>query len=268
MIIVTDSGGRSSAYNKEYTNKYFHTSHVVAKATQYLHLESFNGGAERTKFTCTGQVDLGGIIPQYFVDRGAVSFMSDFNVMRELFGRDYEIDLSSRRAILDRMEELEDTYHMGEERDTVKRAKDRFRAFDNAEGEMVKMETNHEFITATGSMVEGKVWCKLSTTLRCGGEDALDIFLDVTSLSLSGHDKGGCGKFVLEEEVHSRTVKIAEEMTGILGARFNKKIARKLVWESKTSFTTKRNGEIGEGKMGRQRWKPKKKEESGRLESS
>jgi len=87
-------------------------------------------------------------------------------------------------------------------------------------------------------MIEGKVWCKLSTTLRCSGEKALSFLLDVNSRSLVNErdvvvDDVGDGnkKEIVKEEGHSRTVRIVEEMTGAGGVRFNNKIVRKLVWE-------------------------------------
>ena len=131
--------------------------------------------------------------------------------------------------------EIDKTLHTSEEKDDIQRARDKFRMFDNKEQERVKLVTSDEFVTATGFLSEDKVWCELSTTLRCSGEEALSFLLDVTSRSLSSErdvvdDDDGNNKEIVKEEGHSRTVKIVEEVTGA-GVRFNNEIARKLVWK-------------------------------------
>ena len=51
-------------------------------------------------------------------------------------------------------------------------------------GKRVTIETSNEFVTAVGRKVKGQFWCKLSTTVRCGGNEALAFLLDVKSRSL------------------------------------------------------------------------------------
>ena len=138
------------------------------------------------------------------------------------------------------------TFHASEEKNDIQRARDTFRAHDIAQGEAAKIATSDEFITATGRMMEGKVWCKLSTMLRCSGEEALSYLLDATSRSLLSErdvvvedDEKG----IFEDEGHTRTVQIVEEITGVGGARFNNKIVRKLVWERKNYVRTKSEAE-------------------------
>jgi len=136
--------------------------------------------------------------------------------------------------------EIDKTLHTSEEKDDIQRARDKFRMFDNKEQERVKLVTSDEFVTATGFLSEDKVWCELSTTLRCSGEEALSFLLDVTSRSLSSErdvvdddDGDGNNKEIVKEEGHSRTVRIIEKMTGAGGVRFNNKIMRKLVWNKR-----------------------------------
>ena len=120
-----------------------------------------------------------------------------------------------------------------------------------SESGTAKIETNNDFLTVIARRMEGKVWCKVSTTLRCGGDEALSFLLDVTSRSLlssrdvnqTKHSNQDNAKAVLREKGHSHTVRIVEEMTEERGARYNNKIVRKWVWERKkrTSSMTMTN---------------------------
>ena len=51
------------------------------------------------------------------------------------------------------------------------------------------MKTDNELVSAVAVQFEGKAWCRLSTTLRCGNKEALAFLLSVDSRSMmSEHD--------------------------------------------------------------------------------
>jgi len=53
----------------------------------------------------------------------------------------------------------------------------------------VTVKTDNELVSAVAVQFEGKAWCRLSTTVRCGGGEALAFLLSVDSRSLvSEHD--------------------------------------------------------------------------------
>jgi len=124
MAIINSSVESSSIYNKEYINKHASMNHVVANAKTYWHLER-SQDTESTKITYIIQVDLNGFIPHLLVDKGAIEFLNDHSVMRKIFCRDHEIDLSSRATILDKLHDLEtnNTKHTEEEKNDVQRAR-------------------------------------------------------------------------------------------------------------------------------------------------
>ena len=129
--------------------------------------------------------------------------------------------------------EIDKTLHTSEEKDDVQQARDKFRMFHNSEGEATKIATNDEFITAVVLMMEGKVWCKLSATLRCSGEETLSFLLDVTSRSLSSErddiENDRNNKEIVKEVGHSRTVKIVEQFARVLHQHYSKRLSVLLV---------------------------------------
>jgi len=149
---------------------------------------SFEPITDSTKLTFVTQVNLGGIIPHQVVNLSAVGFLSDYIAMRQLFSKDYEIDLKKRRGLL--MEKLISTHeHSFVERDEIERGKLLFNQFRNSEQSKVTVKTDNELVSAVAVEFGGILWCKLSTTVRCGGKEALAFLLSVDSRSLiSEHD--------------------------------------------------------------------------------
>ena len=143
---------------------------------------------DSTKLTFVTQVNLGGNIPHQVVNLSAVGFLSDYIAMRQLFSKDYEIDLKKRRGLL--MEKLISTHeHSFVERDEIERGKLLFNQFRNSEQSKVTVKTDNELVSAVAVEFGGILWCKLSTTVRCGGKEALAFLLSVDSRSLiSEHD--------------------------------------------------------------------------------
>ena len=248
MVMVNSSIESSTIYNKAYINEHASMDHIFARARTYWHLKSIKS-TDSTKLTYFIQLNLGGKIPQQIVIRGAVGFMLDLSIMRRHFSRDYEIDLHSRASILHMMSVVNkgEIRQTETEKNDIRQAMDKFKKFDNSEGGTVKLATSDDFITAVGRLAEGNLWFKLSTTLRCSGEEALSFLLDVTSRSLLSKrdvvddDGGENNKKILKEEGHSRTVKVVEEMTGIGGVRFNNNIVRDMVWEKRERNTKRGN---------------------------
>ena len=46
------------------------------------------------------------------------------------------------------------------------------------------METSNELVSGAALVFEGTRWCKLSTTVRCGGKEALAFLMRADSRSL------------------------------------------------------------------------------------
>ena len=137
-----------------------------------------------TKLTYISQISVGGIVPHLVVEQAAAGIMSVFADRRKLFRKDYEIDLAKREALVVKLKDVADNKRGLEDEGKIEGAKNIFHGFEKAVGKRVTIETSNEFVTAVGRKVEGQFWCKLSTTVRCGGDEALAFLLDVKSRSL------------------------------------------------------------------------------------
>ena len=151
----------------------------VSSSGYFLH-ESVSKGStfDKTKVTFINQISR---LP---TDNGTVGFLSTFISTRKFFNKDYEIDLVRREALLVKLQDVTDNKRGLEDEGKIEGAKNIFRGFKKAVGKRVTIETNNEFVTAVGRKVDGQFWCKLSTTVRCGGDEALAFLLDVKSRSL------------------------------------------------------------------------------------
>jgi len=140
-----------------------------------------------TKLTYVAQVHLGGNIPRQLVKLSAVGFLSDYIEMRQLFSKDYEIDLDKRRLLAEKLNSTHE--HSKVESDEIERGKLLFTQFRNFEQSKVTVKTDNELVSAVVVEFGGKAWCRLNTTVRCGGKEALAFLLSVDSRSLmSEHD--------------------------------------------------------------------------------
>jgi len=160
---------------------------VRAVVTGFLSFEPIT--EHSIKLTYVLQLKLGGFIPRQVIDLGAVGMMSaSFIEMRESFSKDYEIDSEKRRGLL--VGKLNSTHeHSKVESDEIERGKLLFKQFRNSESGIVTVKTDNELVSAVAVQFEGKAWCRLSTTVRCGGGEALAFLLSVDSRSLvSEHD--------------------------------------------------------------------------------
>jgi len=133
------------------------------------------------------QVNLGGHIPHQVVKHSATGFLSDFSAMRQLFSKDYEIDLERRGVLVEKFKIVNE--HSKVESDEIERGKLLFNQFRNSERDKATVKTDNELVSAVAVEFGGKSWCRLSTTVRCGGKEALAFLLSVDSRSLmSEHD--------------------------------------------------------------------------------
>jgi len=161
--------------------------YVRAKMAGILFCEQKNADIKISNLTHIIQVDLCGLIVFKPSDLASADFFSDFHVLRAHFSRDREIDEIRRNAIICRIDC--DSHFTEEEQNEIQRARDQFKMFTNSEGSKVTINTGDEFVSAVGGKMGGKIWCKLSTTVRCKGVEALAFVMDVTSRSLmSEHD--------------------------------------------------------------------------------
>jgi len=158
---------------------------VRAGVTGFLSFEPIT--KHSTKLTYVAQVHLGGNIPRQLVKLSAVGFLSDYIEMRQLFSKDYEIDLDKRRLLAEKLNSTHE--HSKVESDEIERGKLLFTQFRNFEQSKVTVKTDNELVSAVVVEFGGKAWCRLNTTVRCGGKEALAFLLSVDSRSLmSEHD--------------------------------------------------------------------------------
>ena len=188
MILAFDDVKKSKLLKEN--NRTKHIS-VLASNTGYYMFKAMKGDCAsfgQTKVTFICQASLGKNIPQRIEDKRGARVLSHLIDTRELFNKDYEVDLARRCAIIGRFHatEASDGNKPTEDEDAeIARARRFFRKFERARKKKGKLiETDSEFIGAVGQVVDGSVWCKLSTTVRCGGVEALAFLLDVKSRSL------------------------------------------------------------------------------------
>ena len=161
-------------------------NHVRASLTGYFSFELIT--KQMTKLTYVTRINMGGHIPRQVVDLGAVKVLSDYIAMRRLFSKDYEIDSERRRGLLvGNLKNVDE--HSKVESDEIEWGKLLFKQFRNCEHSKVTVKTDNELVNAVAVQFGGQAWCRLSTTVRCGGKEALAFLLSVGSRSLmSEHD--------------------------------------------------------------------------------
>ena len=183
VVYVIESIKHSNLFSKAVNEN---NNFVRAGGTGFLSFEPIT--KHSTKLTYVTQVNLGGNIPHQVVNLSAVGLLSDYIATRKLFSKDYEIDLERRRGLL--VEKLNNVNENSKvESDEIERGKLLFTQFRNSEQSKVTVKTDNKLVSAVAVQFEGKAWCRLSTTVRCGGKEALAFLLSVDSRSLmSEHD--------------------------------------------------------------------------------
>jgi len=202
-----------------------------------------------TKLTYVTQMNLGGNIPHQVVTLSAAGFLSDYIAMRDFFSIDYNIDLEMRRRLLvGKLKNVEE--HSKVESDEIERGKLLFKQFRNSERGKATVKTDNELVSAVAVEFEGKAWCRLSTTVRCGGEEALTFLLSVDSRSMmSEHDlklsevvtdKGRLDENDKAEndKGHTQVVSMLENKVLGGGTKVQNSINRRMTWkEAEGNFT-------------------------------
>ena len=240
MIIVFRDISESDLFRNiasENKNRHIVTAHTSG---YYWMMPEKNGC---TKLIVLMQVDLGGIIPAFVADSRAVDFLSDYGRMRNDHNRDREIDERSRSLIISKIDD-DSIVLTEEEENDIQRARDHFKVFNNSEGSKFTLNTGDEFLSAVGGKAGGKIWCKLSTTIRCSGVEALAFVMDITSRSLLSEHDVMDGKRVLMDEGHTRVFKVVEEDSSRGGLHLLREIVRKISWGQGQAQTVRHRDEI------------------------
>ena len=178
LVYVYESIERSDLFPRAASEN---NNFVRASGTGIVSFKSITD--QSTELTYVIQLTLGGNIPQQVVDLSALKSLSDYIAMRQLFSKDYEIDMERRRALLaEKVKNVNE--HSKVESDEIERGKLLFKQFRNSEQSKVTVKIDNELVSAVAVQFEGKAWCRLSTTVRCGGKEALAFLLSVDSRSL------------------------------------------------------------------------------------
>jgi len=106
------------------------------------------------------------------------------------------------------VEKLRSTHeHSKVESDEIERGKLLFNQFRNNKQGKATVKTDNELVGAVAVEVKGKAWCRLSTTVRCGGKEALAFLLSVDSRSLMSEHALKLSEVVTENYRIDRTTK-------------------------------------------------------------
>jgi len=233
---------------------------VRAKTTGIVSCESIT--EHSTKLTYVVQVNLGGNIPRQLVDHSAVEVLSNYIAMRELFSKDYEIDLERRRGLLvGKLKNVDE--HSKVESDEIERGKLLVKQFRNSEQSKVTVKTDNELVSAVAVEFGGKAWCKLSTTVRCGGKEALVFLLSVDSRSLTSENDLELSEVVTDEgrldendiedndKGHTQVVSMLESKVLGDGTKVQNSMNRRMTWKEAMFTRSGRSGKSRSNKSGR-----------------
>jgi len=247
FIFITKLSSTNNRYTPDYLKtSVLHKNYILGGIQEYKKLERIEG-MDCTHLTCISQVDFGNniFVNSKLVNSAITNSLNSCIEQRNYFNRDYDIDLNSRSGIVDSVKEIignektSTTTLTQLEKDEVQRARDRFKFFNNAEGSFNYTSIRHEHnnnndnVAVLARKMEGHVWCKISTSIRCDAVTALSFFLEVTSRSLM---TGGirADKKILETPTpHSQTVLIIEKSMNSNGYKVYNRLNRLMGWEKK-----------------------------------
>jgi len=214
-----------------------------------------------TKMIYMMQVNLGGNIPQQVVTLSAVGVLSDYTAMRQLFSKDYEIDSGRRRGLLvGKLNNFNE--HSKVESDEIERGKLLFKRFWNSEQGKETVKTDNELVNAVAVQFEGNAWCRLSTTVRCGGKEALAFLLSVDSRSLMSEHDLELSEVVTDEgrldhndkkendKGHTQVVSMLESKVLGDGTKTENSMNRRTTWKKATSTRSGRSGKTRSNRSG------------------
>jgi len=143
--------------------------------------------------------------------------------------------------------------HSKVESDEIERGKLLFKQFRNSESGIVTVKTDNELVRAVAVEFGGKAWCKLSTTVRCGGKEALAFLLSVDSRSLMSENDLELSEVVTDEgrldendkkendKGHTQVVSMLENKVLGDGVVIQNSMNRRMTWKKATSTRTGRS---------------------------
>ena len=256
LVYVYESIERSDLFPRAASEN---NNFVRASGTGIVSFESI--ADQSTKLTYVIQLTLGGNIPQQVVDLSALKSLSDYIAMRQLFSKDYEIDMERRRALLaEKVKNVNE--HSKVESDEIERGKLLFKQFRNSEQSKVTVKTDNELVSAVAVQFEGKSWCRLSMTVRCGGKEALAFLLSVDSRSLISEHDLKLSEVVTDERKldendkgendkgHTQVVSMLENKVLGGGTKVQNSINRRMTWKEAISTRRGRSGRSNSSKSG------------------
>jgi len=233
-------------------------NNIVRAATGFLSFEPTTDHS--TKLTYVTQVNLGGYIPLYFVTLSAVGYLCDYIAMRELFSKDYEIDSGRRGLLVGKLNNFNE--HSMVESEEIERGKLLFKQFRNSERSIVNVKTDNELVSAVAVQFEGNAWCRLSTTVRCGGKEALAFLLSVDSRSLMSDQDLKLSEVVTDErrldendkeendKGHTQVVSMLESKVLGDGTRVQNCMNKRTTWKKATSTRSGTSGKTRSNRSG------------------
>ena len=201
-------------------------------------------------------------MPKFVVNAGAVGMMADFVAMRKFFSKDYQIDLERRSLLAEKFNDVVGE-HSKVESDEIERGKLLFKRFRNSEQGKATVKTDNKLVSAVAVEFEGKAWCRLSTTVRCGGEEALAFLLSIDSRSLMSENDLELSEVVTDEgrladndkgendKGHTRVVSMLESKVLSDGTKVQNIMNRRMTWKEAMLTRSGRSGKSRSNKSGR-----------------
>ena len=193
------------------------------------------------------QVDLGGNIPSFVSHTIEIEFLSEISLLRRTFLRDFEFDQGKRRKLIVSMDRVQEVYSDTEKQD-INSGKQIQQLFNRKETKKYSIETSNPAIVGVRAHVENESYCRLTTTVRCSGEEAFSFFWNAESRALRSereykreiitHDE-------LEEQdkgPHSQVLHVIEKATSsskanTTGFKTRRETITRMVWKKQNQST-------------------------------
>ena len=164
------------------------------------------------------QVDLGGNIPSFVSHTIDIEFLSEISCLRRTFLRDFEFDQGKRRKLIVSIDRVQEVYSDTEKQD-INSGKQIQQLFNRKETKKYSIETSNPAIVGVRAHVENESYCRLTTTVRCSGEEAFSFFWNAESRALRSereYEREILSHDELEEQdkgPHSQVLHVIEKAT-------------------------------------------------------
>jgi len=146
------------------------------------------GNTPQTRVTYSCQIDLGGVIPKLFVNRGAVSQLAYLSTMRQQFDKSMEINEGVRARNVDMIMGHDGAEYSEEENRILAEGEQRFADFQDMKVKNLKMAsplTTAKIAYKSGDM---HAWGWAATTARASPEEVLAFMWDTMRRSTRRED--------------------------------------------------------------------------------